>query len=155
MGVVIIGGGVAGLSAAYWLTQAGHQVTLFEKESELGGLARSFKIGHQYLERYYHFICLNDEPLLGLIEEMACPIASIGSIPGWGNSSSGCCTIRRAMDLLTFRPFSLLERLRFGFNIMHVKSQSRTLGASWRTSPHPIGWSERLVSAPSRSSTSR
>jgi protoporphyrinogen oxidase len=125
MSVVIIGGGVAGLSAAYRLTQAGHQVTLFEKESELGGLARSFKIGHQYLERYYHFICLNDEPLLGLIEEMG-----LSDRLHWVNTRMGQFFERvlypfgEPWDLLLFRPFSMLERLRFGFNIMHVKSQS-------------------------------
>jgi protoporphyrinogen oxidase len=125
MGVVIIGGGVAGLSAAYRLTQAGHQVTLFEKEPELGGLARSFKIGQQYLERYYHFICLNDEPLLSLIGEMG-----LSDRLHWVNTRMGQFFDRvlypfgEPWDLLLFRPFSLVERLRFGFNIMHVKSQS-------------------------------
>ena len=38
--VVIIGGGLAGLSAAYHLAE--HEPVVFEKESAIGGLCRSF-----------------------------------------------------------------------------------------------------------------
>lgn len=36
--VAIIGGGPAGMSAAYYLQQMGHQCTVFEQRSELGGM---------------------------------------------------------------------------------------------------------------------
>jgi len=38
--VAIIGGGPAGLSAAYYLALEGHQVTIFEANSQLGGMLR-------------------------------------------------------------------------------------------------------------------
>ncbi|MCH6556499.1 MAG: FAD-dependent oxidoreductase, partial [Chloroflexi bacterium] len=42
--VGIIGGGVAGLTAAYRLLQKGHRVHLFEAGPSLGGLVRTFEI---------------------------------------------------------------------------------------------------------------
>lgn len=41
--VHIIGSGFAGLSSAAYLAQMGHQVTVFEKNDQLGGRARSFQ----------------------------------------------------------------------------------------------------------------
>ncbi len=38
--VHIIGGGPAGLTAAYFLGQMGHKVTIFERQKELGGMLR-------------------------------------------------------------------------------------------------------------------
>ena len=43
--VVVVGGGVAGLTMAYQLVQKGRKVTVLEKEEALGGLARSFRYG--------------------------------------------------------------------------------------------------------------
>ena len=37
--IAIIGGGIAGLSAAYDLLNAGHKVTIYEGSSSTGGLA--------------------------------------------------------------------------------------------------------------------
>ena len=39
--VAVVGGGPAGLSAAYSLARQGHRVVLFEKEEELGGVLRT------------------------------------------------------------------------------------------------------------------
>jgi protoporphyrinogen oxidase len=45
MKYIIVGAGVAGLTAAYKLLENGHEVTVLEKEPDIGGLARSFKYG--------------------------------------------------------------------------------------------------------------
>ncbi|HIP71982.1 MAG TPA: FAD-dependent oxidoreductase, partial [Anaerolineae bacterium] len=39
---VILGGGIAGLTAACELLRRGQQVTVIEKGAEVGGLARTF-----------------------------------------------------------------------------------------------------------------
>ena len=49
--VAIVGGGPAGLSAAFFLRKKGYEVTIFEKESELGGMMR-FGIPEYRLPRH-------------------------------------------------------------------------------------------------------
>ena len=72
MNIAIIGAGVAGLSAAYDLTRAGHQVTIFEAASFTGGLAAGFKAEHWdwHLEHFYHHWFESDHDILNLIEEL-------------------------------------------------------------------------------------
>src|SRR5581483_2677986 len=47
--ILVLGGGVAGSSMAYYLTEKGYEVTLIEKNSRVGGLARTcYYSGHPY-----------------------------------------------------------------------------------------------------------
>ena len=70
--VAIIGAGMAGLSAAYDLTRAGHQVTIYEALPQTGGIASGFKAPHWdwSLEKFYHHWFQSDRYMLGLIEEL-------------------------------------------------------------------------------------
>jgi UDP-galactopyranose mutase len=47
--ILVLGGGVAGSSIAYYLSEKGYDVTVIEKNSRVGGLARTcFYAGHPY-----------------------------------------------------------------------------------------------------------
>ena len=47
--ILVLGGGVAGASIAYYLTEKGFDVTIVEKNSRVGGLARTcYYAGHPY-----------------------------------------------------------------------------------------------------------
>lgn len=46
MKIAIIGAGYAGMSAAYDLNKAGHEVTIYESANHVGGLAAGFKEPH-------------------------------------------------------------------------------------------------------------
>src|SRR6266568_4430154 len=56
--VIIVGGGLAGLSAAAILARAGHAVTLFEKAGALGGRARTKRDGNFFFNQGAHALYL-------------------------------------------------------------------------------------------------
>ncbi|EKD87435.1 MAG: hypothetical protein ACD_36C00082G0001 [uncultured bacterium] len=72
MKIAIIGGGFTGLSAAYELTKRGHNVSVFEKEKTLGGLAYGFRQPNWdwHLEGGYHHWFTNDHAMRKLIKEL-------------------------------------------------------------------------------------
>jgi protoporphyrinogen oxidase len=72
MRTAIIGAGYAGLSAAYDLAKAGHDVTIYEAAGHAGGLAHGFKEPHWdwSVEAYYHHWFQSDRHMLGLIDEL-------------------------------------------------------------------------------------
>ncbi|GAB4218643.1 MAG: NAD(P)/FAD-dependent oxidoreductase [Candidatus Microgenomates bacterium] len=72
MKIAILGGGITGLTAGYYLAKQGHQVTIFEKENNFGGLASGFKKENWQwsLERTYHHIFSNDRDILEFSKEI-------------------------------------------------------------------------------------
>ena len=72
MKIAIIGAGVTGLSTAYDLTKAGHNVVVFEAGDKIGGLASGFKVSQWdwTLEKFYHHWFASDKHLLRLTEEL-------------------------------------------------------------------------------------
>ena len=72
MKIAVIGGGVAGLSAAYDLAKVGYDVTIFEAAPVTGGLAAGFKSErwNWHLEQFYHHWFETDDDILNLIDEI-------------------------------------------------------------------------------------
>lgn len=68
--VAIIGGGLLGLTLAYELAKQDYQVTIFEKNSDWGGLASGIKIEDTTIEKYYHHLFKSDEAIQALIKEL-------------------------------------------------------------------------------------
>src|SRR5206468_10587195 len=68
--VAVIGGGVAGLVATYRLLQQGHRVHLFEAESSLGGLLRTFEIGGERIECFHQHLFTSDGAAVRLLDEL-------------------------------------------------------------------------------------
>ncbi len=70
MKVAIFGGGITGLTSAYYLSKKGYNVVIYEAGNTLGGLAQGFgKEGWDWkLERTYHHIFSNDHEILRLAQ---------------------------------------------------------------------------------------
>ena len=115
MRVGIIGGGVAGLAAAYDLTAKGHYAEVFEVAPFLGGQASTFPVGGGRLERGYHHLFVSDTAITELIHELG-----LGHRLAWLESRVGLFHDGRIwdfstpMDLLRFKPLSLWDRFRVG-----------------------------------------
>jgi protoporphyrinogen oxidase len=73
MKVAIIGGGMTGLTAGFRLSQAGHQVFIFEKENQLGGLAAGFKEKNWSwsAENFFHHFFTSDDSARRLISDLS------------------------------------------------------------------------------------
>ena len=69
--IAVIGAGYTGLSAAYDLVRAGHQVTIFEKEDDIGGLAGTFELAPgRRIEKFYHHWFTSDVDVLDFVKEL-------------------------------------------------------------------------------------
>ena len=66
----IVGGGIAGLSAAYRLQQRGYDVQVFEASDDLGGLAATYETSGDRIEKFYHHLSKSEETIVELIEEL-------------------------------------------------------------------------------------
>lgn len=66
----VVGGGLAGLAAAYRLQRAGEPVTLFEANDRLGGLAASLETAGDPIERFYHHLSRSERTIVDYIEHL-------------------------------------------------------------------------------------
>lgn len=72
MKIAIIGAGLGGMSAAYDLVNAGHEVDIYEAADYVGGLASGIKEpGWDWsVERFYHHWFTSDEHIFKLVDEL-------------------------------------------------------------------------------------
>lgn len=113
--VVVVGGGICGLTVAHRLVGTGHRVTLLEGSDQLGGLGTFFPSRDGWVERFYHCVMPSDDDLLGLLGEL-----DLRDTVRWRRTSMGMVVGGRhhpfnsAADLLRFTPLRPVDRVRFG-----------------------------------------
>jgi protoporphyrinogen oxidase len=118
----VIGAGLAGLTAALRLVEAGHEVDLYERYPQPGGLARVFEVGGEPLEMTYHHIFTSDTAYVELARELGLEEAI-----EWLPSRMGIWAEGRLWDfgtplsLLRFGPMSALDKLRFAASTMLLR----------------------------------
>jgi protoporphyrinogen oxidase len=117
MKIAIIGGGFTGLTAAYTLSQEGHRVTVFERDTHLGGLAYGFRANNWqwHLEAAYHHLFTNDYAIIGLIERLGLKDKLIIKRPITANLYKGkIYQFDSPTHLLRFPFLSMPDKLRTG-----------------------------------------
>lgn len=114
--VAIVGAGFTGLAAAFDLSRRGFKVTIVEQAKEPGGLAGSFVVGGQRLEKFYHHWFTSDQHMLDLVKELGREHDVI-----WHATNTGMYYAHRIFrlstpkDVLAFSPLSFANRLRLGY----------------------------------------
>jgi protoporphyrinogen oxidase len=117
----IIGGGYAGLTAAYELQKLGHAVTVLEKYGTWGGQAATLPLLGTRIEYFYHHLFGSDSYILGLMDELG-----IGDQLRWIESKVGWFYDGRIYDLVTpfdlirFKPVSLINRIKLGLMYLYL-----------------------------------
>jgi len=120
--VVIVGAGFTGLSMGIDLARHKFDVTIYEKDHEIGGLASSFETGGQKLERFYHHWFTNDHSVMKLIKDLgkdsSVRIRDTNTGMYYANNFY---RLSSPIDLLKFKPLSLLNRIRLGLLALRAR----------------------------------
>jgi protoporphyrinogen oxidase len=111
--VAIIGAGLLGMTAAYRLSQAGVDVTVYEGASRLGGLAGTTSIAGVRVDRYYHVTLPTDERVIDLAGEVGLGDRFRFRRSGVGFYQDGrLASMSTARELLTFPGLSPVDKAR-------------------------------------------
>jgi squalene-associated FAD-dependent desaturase len=123
--VAVIGGGLAGITAALRCADGGARVTLFEGRPKLGGLTHSFKRGDLDVDNGQHVFLRCCTAYLGLLDRLgvadqvtvqprlAIPIAAPGKPLVWLRRDPLPAPLHLGRSLAGYSPLSLAERLKF------------------------------------------
>lgn len=122
MNIGIVGAGFTGLSAAYYLSKNGHEVTIFEKDDKPGGLAVGYreKDWDWTLEQHYHHWFTNDRSVLNLAREINHRV--VVKHPKTSSFVDGkIFQLDSPLSLLKFPQLSLTERIRMGASLSFLR----------------------------------
>jgi protoporphyrinogen oxidase len=117
----IIGGGYAGLTAAYELQKRGYAVTVIEKYGQWGGQAATLPLLDTRIEHFYHHLFGSDSHILNLMDELG-----IADQLRWIESKVGVFSEGQIydfvtpMDLIRYKPLNLFDRIKMGLMYLYL-----------------------------------
>jgi len=129
MRIGVIGGGLMGVTLAYYLSQTNNQVTILEQGTHLGGLNDQLEFPDGLVvPRYQHALMPTDTTLrdlcsqLGLQDELIFQSARAGFV-----NNDAIYPMSNILDFVSFSMLSLRDRLRLGRMILLTRTTS-----NWR-----------------------
>lgn len=117
----IVGGGIAGLSAAYRLQRAGHDVQVFEASDSVGGLAATYETRGDRIEAFYHHLSKSEQTIVELAEDLG-----IGNRVEWlvGKNAyyvdGKTYSMDKPWEILTFPHWSIYDKFRLGMLTLDI-----------------------------------
>lgn len=121
--IAIIGGGMQGLSLAYFLSKKPeYAVTLFERNKSVGGLLGLCEVNGTPFEGFYHHWFTSHNDILDLAKELGLEnkLLYLRNLIGLFYQNK-IYPFTTAKDLLKFSAISFLSRIRLGFAALVLK----------------------------------
>jgi protoporphyrinogen oxidase len=121
--VAIVGGGFGGLAAAWELTRRGVTPIVLEADDAVGGLAGSFLVNGERLERFYHHWFTSDTHVAELASELGTADRIVYRATRTGlYFSNRVFRLSSPLDVLRFTPLSLPARMRLGMLALRARA---------------------------------
>mgnify|MGYP000227023269 CR=1 FL=1 len=117
----VVGGGIAGLSAAHRLQAHGHDVHVFEASDQVGGLAATYETRGDPIEQYYHHLSKSEQTIVELADDLG-----LGEAVEWrvGETAYYVDGVVHPLDtwseILAYPHLSLYDKFRLGMLVLGV-----------------------------------
>jgi hydroxysqualene dehydroxylase len=132
--VIVVGGGLAGITAALDCAREGAEVTLLEARGRLGGAAYSFSRGELVVDNGQHVFLrcciayrdllaqLGATDLVALQERLEVPVLAPGNRLGWLRRSGLPAPLHLAASLLSYPYLGMRERIALAWAMQRLRS---------------------------------
>jgi len=118
--IAIIGGGFTGMALAYRLAHRGHAVTVFERDTQVGGLATYHDYGPFVWDRFYHCILPSDTHLIRFLSDVG-----LGDHLRWARTLTGFYvdeqfySVSSSLEFLRFPLVGLWGKIRLAATLLY------------------------------------
>ncbi len=117
----VVGGGIAGLSAASRLQDHGYDVRVFEASDQVGGLAATYETAGDPVEKFYHHLSKSERTIVELARKVG-----LGDAIEWrvGKNAYYVDGVVHPLDtwsqILAYPHLSLLDKFRLGMLVLGI-----------------------------------
>jgi protoporphyrinogen oxidase len=119
--LIIVGGGITGLSIAYIAAKGGKKVTVVEGGKNFGGLLNTFKVADNNLEHFYHHFFTHDAEIHWLINDLSLDKNLFFKKTRMGVFRNNIIyDFNSPADLLRFSPITWIGKFKFALTSLYL-----------------------------------